>query len=210
MTKLGEIELKTLAHVLVLVCGIIAIVFLMYNAGHSAGVSEAQATHTPIATLAPTPTPAPTPAYPSVLTYTVLSMTTSTGHYQVTTTAGQILYCSDYADWNSHNLQDTYTSSITGMDSSAYLISNPVLIAQHYSYINYRDSYYYDSVRYYNYNGQYWQCDWNTCDQVTWKQARGQHIYYGKPPQYSSYDQFGSGNPDRSIAYGSGNPWQGY
>lgn len=213
MTKLGEIEmgtvLKLLAATAVILLTIVLCGYMMYNAGHSAGVSEVKEIPSPTAIA--TPTPIPTPAYPSVLTYTVLSMTTSTGYYQITTTAGQILYCSDYADYLSHDLQDTYTSSVAGTEGPAYLIKDPVLIAQHYSYTNYRQGPYYDydSVRYYNYNGQYWQCDGNLCDLVSWKQTRGERIIYGKPPSYESYNQYGSGNPDRSIAYGSGNPWKG-
>ena len=94
MTKLGEIEmgtvLKLLAATAVILLTIVLCGYMMYNAGHSAGVSEFKEIPSPTAIA--TPTPIPTPAYPSVLTYTVLSMTTSTGYYQITTTAGQILY----------------------------------------------------------------------------------------------------------------------
>ena len=212
MTKLGDLELitagKYVAIVGVIVLALICIGLGIYGAGHSAGLSETKTTEiaaiaTPVPTVVATASP-----YPPAITFTVLSTTTSSGHYQVLTTTGQILYCNNYYSWNGIEPQDSYTATVTGTDGSAYLISNPVMIAQHYSYTNYRDSYY-DSVRYYNYNGQYWQCDGNLCDLVSWKQTRGERIIYGKPPTYGSYDQYGSGNPDRSIAYGSGNPWQG-
>jgi hypothetical protein len=65
-----------------------------------------------------------TPAYPSVLTFTVLSTTTSTGHYQVLTTAGNILYMPDYTTWNMMYPQSTYTATITGSDGVAYYVSS--------------------------------------------------------------------------------------
>lgn len=209
MTKLGDLELitagKYVAIVGVIVLALICIGLGIYGAGHSAGLSETKTTVAPIATPAPAVTVTSVPSYPSVITFTVLSTTTSSGHYQILTTAGQILYCNNYYAWNGIEPQDSYTATVTGTDGSAYIISDPVLIAQHYSSVSYGNDY----PQYYSYNGRYYQTDGRTVDEVSWKQTRGERIIYGKPPTYGSYDQYGSGNPDRSIAYGSGNPWQG-
>jgi len=124
------------------------------------------------------PTVVPTQSYPSVITYTVLSMTTSTGHYQILTTAGNILYCTNYYDWYSQQTQDTYTATVTGTDGSAYLIANPILIAQHYNHI----VYFPEEPRYYEYNGRYWQCDRTSCDPIQYKQVRGERVIHGQPP----------------------------
>jgi hypothetical protein len=209
-----EIETETIIKVLTLIfamigvvaCAILGFAYITNDHQENNPVGTAT-TITPVPTLAmtPTPTPTPSPSYPSVITYTVLSTTMSSGHYQVTTTTGQILYCVDYADWISHDPRDTFTASVTGMDGTAYLISSPTLIYQHYDYTQYYDTY---GVRYYEYNDQYWQCDRYSCDPVTWKQARGERIIYAKPPQFESdYSQYGGANPH--ITYGSGNPWQG-
>ena len=116
-------------------------------------------------------------SYPTTITYTVLSTTTSTGHFQIYTTDGKILYCMDYYDYNLHNPCDTYTATVTGMDGTAYLITTPQVIA-------YGSDLYDQYPQYYNYGGRYYQTDGRTVDQVTWKQAAGERVINGKPPGY--------------------------
>lgn len=181
MTKLGDLELTTIGKYLA-TAGCIVLVLLLcglalYDAGHSDGVSETKTTVAPIATPAPAVTVTSVPSYPSVITFTVLSTTTSSGHYQILTTAGQILYCNNYYAWNGIEPQDSYTATVTGTDGSAYIISDPVLIAQHYSSVSYGNDY----PQYYSYNGRYYQTDGRTIDEVSWKQAQGERLIYKKP-----------------------------
>lgn len=101
----------------------------------------------------PAPTPIPTPAYPSVITYSVLSMTTAYGDYRIVTTTGQILICANSYDYNLHEPQNTYTSTITAVLDGRYYIASPILIAQHYNTVrDYRNYYTYDDDYYYRYN----------------------------------------------------------
>jgi hypothetical protein len=180
MTKLGDIELTTIGKYLA-IGGMVVWVLLfcgltLYDSGHLDSIFE---TKTVQATTAPTavPTVALVPSYPSVITFTVLSTTTSSGRYQILTTAGQILYCNNYYAWNGIEPQNSYTATVTGTDGSAYIISDPVLIAQHYSSVNYGNNY----PQYYSYNGRYYQTDGKTIDEVSWKQVYGEKIIYGKP-----------------------------
>lgn len=159
---------------------VIAIILCCVVAATIGTIHELQtpvpASATPIT---PTVTPIPTPSYPSVLTYTVLSMTTSSGHYQILTTAGNIIYCQNYYDYNLHDLQNAYTANIIGTDGSAYIISSPVLIAQHYRYYEPRD--YYNSVRFYHYGNHYYQESRGKVDEVSWKVVRGEPVIEGYP-----------------------------
>ena len=134
-----------------------------------------------------------TPTYPTVLTFTVLSTTTAYGHYQITTTTGQILYFNDYYIWDTIKPQNTYTATITGMDGDAYLITSIVLVAYHYDRVYYSNGYYddyyrvvdrYDSEypKYYYYEGSWYQWDGENLDKITHKQAMGERIIYAKPP----------------------------
>ena len=159
--------------------GIIAILIfgMAINYSYYAGKDAGAAT---VTIITPAPTPEPTsaiPTYPSVLTYTVLSTTTASGHYQVITTAGQILYFNSYYDWNGQEPQNAYTATVTGTSGSAYLISDPVLIAQHP-----RSVYYPEYPKFYKYGGKYYQYDGRTTDEVSWKEVRGQYVYRGRPP----------------------------
>lgn len=135
-------------------------------------------------------------SYPSVLTFTVLSTTTSTGRYQVLTTSGNILYFSDYATWNEMRPQGSYTATLVGMEGSAYQVGSVVMISSPYNnyYGNYYGNQYYndgyygrsiirDTLTYWNYGGRYYQCDNTGCDELAYKQVRGETVYNGRPPR---------------------------
>lgn len=174
-----QFTFDTQKHLKWIVLGIIML-FIFWVGMNDAYLRGKDAGKAAVTIITPVPTPEPTsaiPTYPSVLTYTVLSTTTASGHYQVTTTAGQILYFNDYYDWNGQEPQNSYTATVTGTSGSAYLISDPILIAQHYS-----TTYYPEYPRFYEYNGKYYQYDGRTTDEVSWKAARGQRVYHGKPP----------------------------
>jgi len=141
-----------------------------------------------------TPTVA-TISYPSVLTFTVLSTTTSNGRYQVTTTSGNILYFADYATWNSMYPQNAYTATLVGTDGVGYNVGTVVRISSYGSYnnrqVDYTRSGYYDSPNYasrsyptyWYYKNSYYQCDNLVCDQVSHKQTDGETLTYGRPPR---------------------------
>jgi|WetSurMetagenome_2_1015567.scaffolds.fasta_scaffold86676_2 hypothetical protein len=143
---------------------------------------------------------ATTISYPSVLTFTVLSTTTSTGRYQVLTTSGNILYFSDYETWNRMRPQGAYTATLVGMEGSAYLVGEVTTISAPYDYYNtnyygynnygYNYNNYYDNQPYYRdyptywyYGGRYYQCDKTYCDQLNSKQIKGETVYNGRPPR---------------------------
>jgi hypothetical protein len=180
MTKLGDLELATIGKYFATAGCIVLILILcglaLYDAGHSDGVSETKAVQV-VATPTAAPTVVPIPSYPSAITFTVLSTTTSSGRYQILTTAGQILYCNNYYAWNGIEPQDSYTATVMGTDGSAYIISDPILIAQHYSSVNYENNY----PQYYSHNGRYYQTDGRTIDEVSWKQAQGERLIYKRP-----------------------------
>jgi hypothetical protein len=76
-----------------------------------------------------------TSQYPYVIEFTVLSTTVVNGNYEVVTTAGQILYLSDFNTWNSLIQQNTYTATITGLESNgAYDIGTVNLISPVFYY----------------------------------------------------------------------------
>lgn len=149
-------------------------------------------------------------SYPSVLTFTVLSTTTSLGRYQVLTTNGNILYFNDYTTWNEMRPRSTYTATLVGTEGSAYQVGTVVLISNPYDYYsgNYyygSGNYYYDSYdnyygydyhnndyyynrptnypTYWHYNGRYYQCDKTYCDPMNRKQMIGETVYEGRPPR---------------------------
>lgn len=151
--------------------GVILIAAVAYGIEHTTSPA------TSVVASIPTPVITPAQSYPTVMTYTVLSTTTSAGRFQIYTTDGKILYCMDYYDYNLHNPQDTYTAMVTGREGEAYLISTPQVIAYH--------SDPYDQYpQYYTYGGRYYQTNGRTVDQVTWKQAAGERVINGKPPRY--------------------------
>lgn len=129
----------------------------------------------------PSPAVSNTINYPSVLTFTVLSATTSTGRYQVLTTAGNILYFNDYYLWNSMYPQSTYTATLTGYDGVAYYVGTATLIRSNYYYQYPYHQYNYD-LRYYHWYGKYYQCDMYTCDPMQRKQVVGEDIIEAEPP----------------------------
>jgi hypothetical protein len=93
-----------------------------------------------IVVVQPTPVPTPTPAVPTTIVFTVLT-TTASPNYEVTTTTGQILFCTDYYTWNALVPRSTYSAVISGST-----ISSPVLIRsgndEMVQYSNYPTNYY--------------------------------------------------------------------
>lgn len=139
-------------------------------------------------------------AYPSVLTFTALTTTTSTGRYQVTTTNGNILYFPDYYTWNQIEPRGTYTATLVGMEGSAYQVGTVIMISSPYNYYgdSYGNSYYnngyyndeyhgrsiiQDTLTYWHYGNRYYQCDRSYCDELATKQIRGETVYDGRPPR---------------------------
>jgi len=168
------------------IIGVIAIIGgLCYFVIHSGNASTS---------VSSTPAVISTPSYPNVLTFTVLSTTTSNGRYQVTTTSGNILYFADYDTWNSMLLRSTYIATIVGMDGIGYEVGTVNLLsAPSDYYYNTRNTQYwqgtalhdYSSSRdyptYWHYNGKYYQCDRTACDFMNRKQLIGENVYEGKP-----------------------------
>ena len=203
--EMKDITINITSDTIVKVFFICAMVIFILSIGIVIGAYIENHSTKPTATVQPTPsqptpivtpTPLPTSSYPSVLTFTVLSTTTSTGHYQIKTTAGQVLYCSDYYVWNGFSPGNTYTADIDGTEGEAYLISKAVFIGgNEHNYVE-PVVYFSDYPRYYYYNGIYYQYDGDDVDEISWKQARGERIIYGKPPVSQ---KFGS-----SAIYGDG------
>ena len=134
-----------------------------------------------------------TPAYPSVLTFTVLS-TTSNGRYQVTTTSGNILYFTDYSVWNRMYPRSTYTATLIGAaQNGAYLVGTVTLLSGYYDDDYYGGTFGYQNTRYvavrqdlptyWHYQNKYYQCDKTACDPMIYKQIIGERINEGRPPR---------------------------
>jgi hypothetical protein len=71
-----------------------------------------------------------TSQYSNIIEFTVLSTSIVNGQYEVLTTAGQILYVPYFNTWNSLVPQNTYTATITGLESNgAYDIGSINLIS---------------------------------------------------------------------------------
>jgi hypothetical protein len=119
----------------------------------------------------------------------------------VITTEGQILVFPDYNSWDAIIPHGTYVADATERDGKFYIIDahlftysayqRPWVVGEDRDY----PTYYQDDY------GNYWQYDGHRADPVSYKQVRRERIIRGNPPGY------GAGNPDRSIAYGSGNPY---
>jgi hypothetical protein len=78
------------------------------------------------ATAAAAAAASPEQQYPYVMEFTVLSTTSANGHYQVETTAGNILYVPDFTTWNTLWPQATYAASITGVEKNGALDAGTV------------------------------------------------------------------------------------
>lgn len=151
----------------------------VYSAGFASGYKTS-----PVPAVV-TPAPVQTqiiPNYPSVLTFTVLSSTSSTGRYQVLTTAGNILYFNDYYLWNSMQLQATYTATITGYDGIAYYVGTANLIRSPYYYPYRPYPYGRDRHRHYYWHDRYYECNQYTCDLTNANNVVGEEITYEEPP----------------------------
>ena len=130
----------------------------------------------PSIVLTPTATPTPEPTT-SVITFTALYCTLSTGNYQVITTDGRILNFADYETYDTVIPQGTYVGEVR----------NGVVVSSHIlGYASYQEPYvvgrYQNYPQYYYYQDQYWQYDGRHSDRISWKSAQGERIIYGRPP----------------------------
>ena len=135
---------------------------------------QAQQTIVPAAAPATTPAPTvvPTSAYPTIIEFTVLSTTAANGHYSVYTTTGQTLYMPDFYSWDSLWPQNTYTATITGIETNGALDVGTINLV---SIIPTYPIYYHYNLRYYQYDGQ-------TVNPIAWKETIGHRIIEGRPP----------------------------
>ena len=69
-------------------------------------------------------------AYPSSISFTVLSTTNINGIYRVLTTAGQTFIVPDYSTWCGIDQQDSYTATVTGVYGNEYYITSVVPVSQ--------------------------------------------------------------------------------
>ncbi len=127
----------------------------------------------------PTITINPTP-YPSVITFTVLSTTTSNGHYSIYTTTGQTLYCANYNEWDYLYPQGIYVADVTGIDGTAYTVKNVVLISRQNAPERYQ--YGYNHPVYYSWDDRYYRYDGRIVEEVPYKQVNTNRPIYSQPP----------------------------
>jgi hypothetical protein len=120
------IETDTIKKAVIYFLAILGLVVIIYFVGINIMNHYSQLQTTVVPAYEPTPLPTPTivqtPSYPSVLTFTVLSATTSGGRYEVATTDGNTLYFPDFSTWNSMFLHVTYTATIIGEENGAYVV----------------------------------------------------------------------------------------
>ena len=130
-----KINTETVGKYLITIALVAVIAILASLACYNAGqISERAATQVTVAPATVQPVTVATPSpYPYVLTFTVLSTTTSNGAYEIFTTTGQHLYCSDYYTWDTMYPQDTYTGTVTGQNGAAYTIVDVHLLSRYYS-----------------------------------------------------------------------------
>lgn len=190
---MGQVTIDTdrIVHSIIKILAIIGLIAVLLI-----GWGYVNENHTSVSTpVVTTPTVA-TISYPSVLTFTVLSTTTSNGRYQVTTTSGNILYFSDYQTWDSMYPQNSYTATLVGTDGVGYNVGTVTWIGSPYGYygnhqqVHYYtqpDDYYawkpYEYPKYYYYDGNFYQCDRYVCDEISYKQAIGENLNYARPPR---------------------------
>lgn len=170
MPVTGEDVLKYATYFFVII-GIIALVCVVsygiYHYGYNSAVQNSEQTTFGI------------PTHQTVLTFTALTTTTSNGYFQVITTGGDNLVFATYTEWNRIFPQSIYTCAIDTTDSNGRkYVSNCMLEHQYiHRTIN-------TFPKYYAWNGNYYQCDMNTCDTITWKQIAGENIIRARPPYY--------------------------
>jgi len=164
MTETFKFEIPKV-HGIVVVCVIvtIALVILMSMAwcgGYESGKSTSVPTFsTPVPTSVITPTPT---SSTSVITFTAIYCTVSSGQYQVLTTDGRILIFGNYEQWDQVIPQGVYIGETTnGIVTSAHQIAyrndeRPYVVGRdsYYGDGYYDDKYYYDRYKYHT-NGEY-------------------------------------------------------
>jgi len=122
--------------------------------------------------------------YPYVIEFTVLATTISNGHYTVYTTAGQTLYITDFATWNSCYPQNTYSATILGTEANGALDASAVNLIYR---INYPPvSYSFPYPWYYYYSGLYYRYDGVRSTQVPATAVSGQKVIEGIPPNWNT------------------------
>ena len=144
MTKLGEIEMGTVFKLLAATAVILLTIVLcgIHDVQCGSFCRKSEFKEIPSPTAIATPTPIPTPAYPSSLTYTdiieydqnkdrVLPDNHNGRAKSGTVLIMRITSLMIYKTHTHHPLR-------AREGPAAYLIKDPVLIAQHYSYTNYR------------------------------------------------------------------------
>ena len=96
-----RISIESLGKALIYTALVVAILFAVAVGCYSAGRLQGQDASPIAAPTASQPVTVATPSpYRYVLTFTVLSTTTSNGAYEVFTTTGQHLYLQDYYTWD--------------------------------------------------------------------------------------------------------------
>jgi len=123
-------EVSTILKDFLCIIGVIAIVAIciVLAAPEKVGPQPAQTITTSVVTAAPTPVP--TPTLPQVLEVTVSQITYANGRYEVDGVNGQVLYFPDYAATQSIFPDGTYLFTPTGMEGSAYDVSDVVTVIQ--------------------------------------------------------------------------------
>ena len=132
---MSEIKISTesIGKALIYTALVVAILFAVAVGCYSAGRLQGQDAASIATPAAAQPVTVATPSpYPYVLTFTVLSTTTSNGAYEVFTTTGQHLYLQDYYTWNGMYPRDTYTGTITGQNGAAFTIVDVHLMSRYY------------------------------------------------------------------------------
>jgi hypothetical protein len=132
---MSEIKISTesIGKALIYTALIVVILFAVAVGCYSAGRLQGQEAAPIVVPAAAQPVTVATPSsYPYVLTFTVLSTTTSNGAYEVFTTTGQHLYLQDYYTWDTMYPRDTYTGTITGQNDAAFTIVDVHLMSRYY------------------------------------------------------------------------------
>ena len=163
--------------------------------GHETTTSPGQTSTTSTQDVAPVPAPAPvattvptpviTPFQQYVTTFTVASTTLSNGRYQVQTYDGRTIDVPSVPIWNTIIPRGVYVGTVTGTIWGEYQVSDLSLLSRPNDRIRYYDGYnswYNDNtLYYYEWDNEFWQCDQYSCDPIQYKQAKGENIIHDHP-----------------------------
>jgi hypothetical protein len=202
MGEIGFNSDKVTACIITLALGLIAGAILgWYAFGIDMGSPESTSiANVPVAPAQPAapvvtvvPTPMVTPFQPYVTTFTVVSTTLAYGRYQVLTYDGRTIDVPNAAIWNTIIPRGVYVATVTNTQWGEYVVSDISLMSRPHDqvYTYYGDRYGYDDYywyseypKYYEWDGTFWQCDRNSCDKITYKQAKGENIIHAEPPYW--------------------------